>query len=161
MKNIRLALLASAFAAAASTAALADGVVEKNAQLRVDYDQSLVMRLERSAKTLLVGNAQVADVQLVNDRTVYVLGRMFGNTNIIALDAEGNEISNTYVTVGAPDAMQVTIYRGTNGQRNLACAPKCERTITQGDAEMQAIAQDTDRKVDVSAKSAALSGGGK
>ncbi len=128
------------------------------AQMRIDYDQSSVLRLDRPAKTVLVGNPTIADAQLVNERTIYVLGRMFGNTNIIALDAEGSEITNTYVTVGTPQTMQVTLYRGPNGQRNLACAPQCERTVTQGDSEMTVIAQDTDKKVEVSSKSAALSG---
>ena len=161
MTKIRLALLATAFAAVTSTGAVAEDTAEKAAQMRVDYDQSLVMRLDRAAKTVLIGNAQVADAQLVNERTIYVLGRMFGNTNIIALDADGNEISNTSITVGAPDTMQVTLYRGPRGQRNLACAPKCERTVTQGDAEMEQIFQDNDHKVDISAKSAALASGGK
>ncbi|MBP6013883.1 MAG: pilus assembly protein N-terminal domain-containing protein [Alphaproteobacteria bacterium] len=128
------------------------------AQMRIDYDQSSVLRLDRPAKTVLVGNPTIADAQLVNERTIYVLGRMFGNTNIIALDSEGSEITNTYVTVGTPQTMQVTLYRGPNGQRNLACAPQCERTVTQGDSEMTVIAQDTDKKVEVSSKSAALSG---
>ena len=161
MKNFRLALLASALAAATTTAAFADGMTEKNAQMRVDYDQSALLRLDRAAKTVLVGNAQVADAQLVNERTIYVLGRMFGNTNVIALDAEGNEISNTFVTVNAPDVMQVTLYRGPNGQRNLACAPKCERTVTQGDLEMQKTYLDNEQKLDVSEKSAQLSNGTK
>jgi len=39
----------------------------------------------------------------------------------------------------------------------LACAPQCERTVTPGDAEMQAMSQDSDKKIDSSQKSATLS----
>lgn len=155
MKTLRSALIVATAIAAVPAFADEPG---KLAQMRVDYDQSTVLRLDRPAKTVVVGNAAIADAQLINERTIYVLGRMFGNTNIIALDNNGSEISNTYVTVGTPQAMQVTIYRGPLGQRNLACAPQCERTVTQGDSEMTIIAQDTDKKVDVSQKSAALAG---
>jgi Flp pilus assembly secretin CpaC len=155
MSAIRAALLT---AAAISLWPVAAGAGETAApkEMRVDYDQSTVVRLDRAAKTVVVGNPLVADALLVSDKTVYVLGRMFGNTNVIAIDAEGNEILNTRVTVGAPMMAQVTLYRGANGQRNLACAPHCERTVTQGDAEMQAMYTDSDKKVDVSRKSAEL-----
>lgn len=157
MTGFRIALTAVSAAALLSAAAMADEVEAKIGQMRVDYDQSTVLHLDRSAKTVIVGNAAIADAQLVNDRTIYVLGRMFGNTNIIAIDKDGSEVMHTRVTVGTPEFQQVTLYRGPNGQRNLACAPKCERTITQGDSEMLAVHQDDDKKVDISQKSALLS----
>lgn len=156
MSALRAALLT---AAAISLWPVAAGANDTGTpkEMRVDYDQSTVLRLDRPAKTVVVGNPLIADALLVSDKTVYVLGRMFGNTNVIAVDAEGNEIANTRVTVGAPMMAQVTVYRGPNGQRNLACAPHCERTVTQGDLEMQQLFQDSDKKVDVSRKSAELS----
>ena len=156
MSALRAALLT---AAAISLWPVAAGANDTGTpkEMRVDYDQSTVLRLDRPAKTVVVGNPLIADALLVSDKTVYVLGRMFGNTNVIAVDAEGNEIANTRVTVGAPVMAQVTLYRGANGQRNLACAPHCERTVTQGDAEMQGLFADADKKVDVSRKSGELS----
>lgn len=157
MTGIRTALMAAAAAAALlSTAASAEDTAQ-NPHMSVVYDQSALLHLDRPAKTVIVGNPAIADAQLVNDRTIYVLGRMFGNTNIIAVDGQGAEVTNTSLTVGAPEFAQVTLYRGPAGQRNLACAPQCERTVTQGDAEMQAMFQDSDKKVDISQKSAALS----
>lgn len=155
MTPFRTALLAASAAILAATAAYAEDTSVST--MRINYDQSAVVRLDRAARTVIVGNASIADAQLVNERTVYVLGRMFGNTNIIALDADGNEVINTYVTVGTPDSQQVTLWRGPAGQRTLACAPNCERTITQGDAEMQNVHQDDDKKTDISSKAAALS----
>jgi Flp pilus assembly secretin CpaC len=156
MSAFRAALLTAAAISFWPVAASANEAPPQN-QMRVDYDQSTVVRLDRPAKTVVVGNAAIADALLVSDRTIYVLGRMFGNTNVIAVDAEGNEILNTRVTVGAPTMAQVTLYRGPAGQQNMACAPHCERTVTQGDAAMQALYQDADKKVDVSRKSADLS----
>jgi Flp pilus assembly secretin CpaC len=158
MSRIRVALMSAVAAATLlASAATADEVASAGPGfLRVDYDQSTVVRLDRPAKTVVVGNAMIADAILVNDRTVYVQGRMFGNTNLIVVDSDGAEVFNTSVTVGAPNLAQVTLYRGAQGQRNLACAPRCERTVTQGDEKMQDMYSDSDKKVDISQKSAGL-----
>lgn len=160
MTDIRAALLAAATATLLSTAATAEETAAApQTQMRVTTDQSALLHLDRPAKTVIIGNPAIADAQLVNDRTIYVLGRMFGNTNIIAIDADGGEVINTGVTVGAADSQQVTVYRGPSGQRNLACAPHCERVVMPGDAEMQAMAQDADKKSESGQKAATLSGG--
>ncbi|MCE9523442.1 MAG: pilus assembly protein N-terminal domain-containing protein [Alphaproteobacteria bacterium] len=158
MSRIRIVLLTAVAAVALmSPAAIADETASSAPNhLRVDYDQSTVVRLDRAAKTVVVGNPLIADALLVNDKTIYVQGRMFGNTNIIVVDSAGSEVYNTNLTVGAPDLAQVTLYRGTQGQRNLACAPRCERTVTQGDAEMTQTYTNSDNKTDISRKSADL-----
>lgn len=157
MSAIRAIFLVAA-AATFSPGAFADGAeASLPGHMRVDYEKTTAVKLDRPAKTVLVGNPLIADALLVNSNTIYVQGRMFGNTNVIAVDAEGAEILNTNVTVGAPNLQQVTIYRGSQGQRNLACAPRCERTVTQGDREMIPMYDDADKKVDVTRKSADLS----
>jgi Flp pilus assembly secretin CpaC len=155
MSAFRAALLTAAAISFLPVVANADDTAQRP-QMRVDYDQAAVVKLDRAAKTVVVGNPLIADALLVSDKTVYVQGRMFGNTNIIAIDAEGNEVLNTYVTVGAPSSQQVTLYRGPIGQQNMACAPTCERTVTQGDKQMQDMYQDADKKIEVSSKSAEL-----
>ncbi len=156
MIGIRRTLLAAAASTAFVATAFAGAPGEQTAYFSVPYDQSKVLYVDQPVKTVIVGNPAIADAQLINDHTIYVIGRMFGNTNIIAIDANGSEVSNTQVTVNGGEFAQVTLYRGPNGQRNLACSPRCERTITQGDAEMQAIFQDSDKKVEISSKSAQL-----
>jgi Flp pilus assembly secretin CpaC len=159
MSALRAALLAAATVLVSGTAS-ADGVDAKlPGYMRVDYEQSSVVHLDKPVKTVLVGNPLIADAMLINEKTIYVLGRMFGNTNIIAIDSTGAEILNTRVTVGTPTMAQVTLYRGAQGQRNLACAPHCERTVTQGDSDMDKVYNDADKKADVSQKSAAMSNG--
>jgi Flp pilus assembly secretin CpaC len=155
MSAFRAALLTAAAVAFFPVTAGADDATARP-QMRVDYDQATVVRLDRAAKTVVVGNPSIADALLVSDKVVYVQGRLFGNTNVIALDGEGNEIINTYITVGAPMTSQVTLYRGPVGQQNMACAPHCERTVTQGDREMQPMAQDADKKIDTATKAAEL-----
>lgn len=157
MSVFRAALLSAAAAVGLSAGALAEDIVPFTSQVQVAYDQSTVVRLDRPAKTVVVGNPMIADALLVSDRLVYVQGRMFGLTNIIALDAEGGEVLNSRVTVGAANMGQVTLYRGPAGQQNMACSPRCERTVTQGDKDMELIYKHSDEKVEVSKKSADLS----
>lgn len=165
LENIMTALRAALLAAAAATsllpaAALAnDSGATPAAHMRVDYDHSTIVHLERPAKTIVIGNPAIADALLIDDKTVSVLGRMFGNTNIIALDSSGAEVLDVRITVGAPESAQVTLYRGAQGQRNLACAPQCERNVTPGDPEMSGVVQDADKKTESAQKSAQLSGG--
>lgn len=160
MSALRAALLAAVAMGSLSAAAIADGTdTAANSHFRVDYDQSKVIHLDRPAKTILVGNPMIADAMLVNEKTIYVQGRLFGNTNIVAIDGAGAEVLNSYVTVGTPHSAQVTVYRGAQGQRNLACSPHCERTMTQGDSEMETLYNHHDHKSDVTAKAAALSAG--
>jgi Flp pilus assembly secretin CpaC len=162
MSAFRATLLAAAATSLLSAAAFADGSeAALPGHYRVDYDQSKVIQLDRPVKTVLVGNPAIADAMLISDKLVYVQGRMFGNTNLIALDGAGAEVLNTQVTVGAPTSSQVTLYRGANGQRNLACAPHCERTLTQGDVDHDVIVTQADKKTDHTGKSAEFSAGKK
>lgn len=155
MSAFRAALLTATAIFFLPVSAGADDVAQRP-QMRVDYDQATVVKLDRAAKTVVIGNPMIADAILINDKTMYVQGRMFGNTNVIAVDGEGNEVLNTQVTVGAPTTQQVTLYRGPAGQQNIACAPTCERTATQGDKDMQVIQQDADKKSEGASKAAEL-----
>ena len=160
MTGIRAALLAAVAASALSFQAVADEPTGgSRADMRVDFDQTAVVRLDRDAKTVLVGNALIADAQMVDSKTVYVIGRMFGQTNIVALDSTGSEVLNTRVTVGVSNSSVVTLYRGAQGQRTLACSPRCERTMTQGDAEFHPVAPDADKKTEISDKNNKISTG--
>ena len=161
MTGIRAALLAASVSTALfSSLAWADSPGESaQRDMRIDFDQTSVVRLDRAVKTILIGNPAIADAQLVDGKTVYVLGRMFGQTNIVALDASGAEVLNTRVTVGVSNNQVVTLYRGAQGQRTLACSPRCERTLTQGDAEFGKVGDDVDKKTDMSDKNGKISSG--
>jgi Flp pilus assembly secretin CpaC len=160
MTGIRAALVAVTASALFSSLALADEPTHAaQNDMRVDFDQTQVVRLDREAKTVLVGNPAIADAQMVDPKTVYVLGRMFGQTNIVALDSNGTEVLNTRVTVGVSNSSVVTLYRGAQGQRTLACSPRCERTLTQGDSEFKTVGDDVDKKTDISDKNNKISSG--
>ena len=128
----------------------------KTEQILVAYDQAMPVRLDVPVKTIVIGNASVAEAMLVNDRLIYVQGRIFGTTNLVALDHHGKEIFKALVTVVAPETSQVTLYRG-NAQFTMVCSPRCERTVTMGDADMEVQAKSGTGKMEVAKAGAALS----
>jgi len=51
-------------------------------ELVVPVNKSQVLRVDRPFKDLLVGNPDIADVMPMTDRSVYVLGKQVGSTNL-------------------------------------------------------------------------------
>jgi Flp pilus assembly secretin CpaC len=160
MTQVLPAHAAEAEAAADTKPAAAASVAEDKPvttqHVLVAYDQARPVRLDVPVKTIVIGNASVAEAMLVNDRLIYIQGRIFGTTNLVALDHQGREIYKAVVTVGAPETSQVTLYRG-NAQFTMVCSPRCERTVTMGDADMEVQAKSGTGKMDVAKVGAGLS----
>lgn len=95
--------------------------------LSVRADQAVRIALPAPAKDVAVGNPAIADVMVLDERNILVLGKGFGTTNVIALDRAGRLILDRVVVVSAADAGKVTIYKGTSASQ-YACAPRCEMT---------------------------------
>lgn len=113
------------FLAFAATALLASPAFAQT--LLVRADQAVRIALPAAAKDVAVGNPAIADVMVLDERNIVVLGKGFGTTNVIALDRGGRLILDRVVVVSAPDAGQVTVYKGTSASQ-YACAPRCEVT---------------------------------
>jgi hypothetical protein len=114
--------------------------------IRVNTDQATAVRLASAAKSVIIGNPLIAEVMLVDDRTVYVLGRMAGQTNLVAVDQNGVEIVNQKVSVRVGDQQIVTLHKGATGPRTFSCAPKCEWVLMPGDEGYKSIQEDSDKK---------------
>jgi hypothetical protein len=136
MKTRSLIFLASALAAGPVFAG----------DIRVNSDQTVAVKLSQPAKTVLVGNPLIAEVTVVDDKTVYVMGRLVGQTNLVAVDAGGNEIFNEKVSVRVGDPQMVTLHKGNTGPRTFSCAPKCEWVMMPGDEEFKKLQEDADKK---------------
>lgn len=122
----RLAPLILAGALIASPAVAAD--------FNVEISQSRLQTLSRPAATLIVGNPAIADVTIVDSNTIAVLGRSFGQTNLVALDAAGQQIANYDVHVVETQSAALTVNRGV-GQYSYDCSPRCVRVINPADAQ--------------------------
>jgi hypothetical protein len=69
-----------------------------------------LISFDRSIATVVIGNPEVADARAQTDRSIVVVGRAVGITNLIALDPAGAEVFSSLVIVGARDAGKVVIH---------------------------------------------------
>ena len=102
----------------------------------VVIDEARLIRLNSDAAQLIVGNPAIADVTAQSSRILVVTGKSYGATNLIVLDAAGQEILNARLGVSEGKTQQVTVYRGM-ARHSLHCAPDCQRTLTLGDDKTQ------------------------
>jgi hypothetical protein len=120
--------LFAAFVLFIAAPAYADGVA-------ISMDEVRTITFPKPVATVYVGNPAIADINMIDSRHAFVLGKGFGNTNIVALDHEGDQVSNTHVSVMARQDSTVTLQRGT-GRLTYSCsANHCEATPEPGDAK--------------------------
>jgi hypothetical protein len=100
--------------------------------LVVTVDQARVVKVPAAARTLVIGNPMIADVTLLKQgSTMVVTGKGFGETNLIALDTNGNPVAQSMVqVVGGGNAL--VVQRGMDRQ-SYTCAPRCQPTARLGD----------------------------
>ena len=116
------------------SSAHAERAVEPEApqQLKVTVDRAKVVRLDRAADTVIVGNPMIVDATIQDSRTIVLTGRSYGVTNLIVLDSLGEPIVDETLIVQTHEENVVRIYRRAS-RETLACSPVCERTLTIGD----------------------------
>jgi Flp pilus assembly secretin CpaC len=107
------------------------GAADRN--IEVLMDQATMLRLERPAAEIVVGNPSIADISIQNAKVLVLTGKSFGETNLIVLDAKGDVIINRRVVVEEPRGGYVTVYHGSH-RSTLHCTPNCETPLVIGDA---------------------------
>jgi Flp pilus assembly secretin CpaC len=121
--------LFTVFALFAATPAYADGVA-------IAMDEVRTITFPKAVATVYVGNPAIADINMIDSRHAFVLGKGFGNTNIVALDHAGEQVINTHVSVMArQDYSTVTLQRGVNRLTYSCTSSHCEATPEPGDGK--------------------------
>ena len=121
------------FGALAGFSALLAVSAASAANLEIPLDQVHVLAFKSPVKTVFIGNPVVADITVIDPTHVFILGKNFGTTNVVALDGNGQEFFNEQVTVLDRPGSVVTLQRGA-GKSTLNCnASRCEAAPTPGD----------------------------
>lgn len=128
-RNIGACLIGAA--AGAGLAAIV-ATAAQAADMSVPVNSSQPLTLTSPAATVMVSNPLVADVNVQNSTLVYILGKTYGQTDLVALDKDGKQILNMEINVTAPNNSMVTLTRGV-GQYSYNCSPRCEAVAAQGD----------------------------
>lgn len=98
----------------------------------LEVEHADVVRLPAAAYTVIVGNPAIADAVIHDRRTLIVTGRLFGRTNIIALDRAGRVIYAENFVVGPSTQGQLVMHRGTS-RTTMTCTPDCGPSPSVGD----------------------------
>lgn len=115
-----------------SGGALAAGSAVPPGVLEITLDQAKVARLPVGATTLVVGNPAIADVTMLKGGAAMVVtGKGYGQTNLIALDAQGNIIDEKQIDV-QPARSVLVVQRGSD-RESYWCNPTCMPTVQLGD----------------------------
>lgn len=120
MRRPTFALAAAAAVLLAAPAASA----QAGQPLSVELDHTARLQLRGAAGSVIVGNPAVADVTVVDDRTLFVSGRGYGVTEIVVLDGLGRTLYQNNVVVTQPQSGQVRVWRGS-AVTDMACAASC------------------------------------
>lgn len=122
----------AALAALAASGLFAAPALADPHTVRIPSNHAGVVRLPEDAATVIVGNPAIADASLYDHRTLLVSGRVFGQTNVIAMNEAGRVIYTADLSVTESDRNHVRVYRNTV-QYSFVCDPDCETAPTVGD----------------------------
>ena len=111
--------------------ACAAGPLAHAETLRVAIDHSARLPVAGRAASVLVGNAKVADVTVVDTHTLFVTGKTAGSTDVTVVDPLGRTVYAAEISVSAGAGAPITVHRA--GERSeLNCSPRC---VTTGDSK--------------------------
>jgi hypothetical protein len=103
--------------------------------LSVTLDQAKIARIPDGTVTLVIGNPIVADVTMLKGSgAMVVTGKGFGETNLIALDGQGNVLDEKTIRV-VPTGSVLVVQRGME-RESYSCAPTCMPTVQLGDGKL-------------------------
>jgi hypothetical protein len=123
--------------------------------LKVTLDQARVMQIPPGVKTLVVGNPAIADVTMLKGGgAMIVTGKGYGETNLIALDGQGNILDEKQIEV-EPTRSVLVVQRGSD-RESYWCNPACMPTVQLGD-ENKAFSEASGQ---IGARNALAQGGG-
>ncbi|WP_298159378.1 pilus assembly protein N-terminal domain-containing protein [Brevundimonas sp.] len=99
--------------------------------LNVEIDRSARIGLTGSAASVIVGNPAIADVTVVDANTLFVTGKGYGVTEVVAVDGVGRTIFQGEIVVTGGSTGSVRVWRGAQATE-MACAASCVASIRNG-----------------------------
>ena len=103
--------------------------VAQSGRISVEIDQAQRVQLSGPAGSVIVGNPAIADVTVVDANTLYITGKGYGVTEVVAVDPIGRTVFQSQIVVTAGDgAGRVRIWRGAQSTE-MACAASCSPSV--------------------------------
>jgi Flp pilus assembly secretin CpaC len=126
---MRKLIIAASLAIALPAPAFAAGIA-------LAMDEVRTVSFKTPVATVYVGNPSIADINMIDARHAFVIGKGFGNTNIVALDGDGKQVFDTSIAVLATAAnasSTLVLNRGAQRSTYSCTASHCEAAPQLGD----------------------------
>ena len=96
--------------------------------LNVEIDHATRVQLRAPAGSVIVANPKIADVTVVDANTLFITGKGYGVTEVIAVDALGRPLFQSQVVVSAGSSGSVRVWRGAQ-VTEMACGASCSPSV--------------------------------
>lgn len=125
MSRLSIAVFAAALMAAPLAAAPA---LAQSGALNVEIDRSARVQLNGAASSVIVGNPQIADVTVVDANTLFIVGKGYGVTEVVAVDGVGRTLFQREIVVTGGSTGSVRVWRGGQATE-MACSASCAPSV--------------------------------
>mgnify|MGYP000426217710 CR=1 FL=1 len=105
-----------------------------SADLPLGAGEASYMSVGGAVRDVVVADPTIADVSIVNERTLIVMGKRPGVTTLMAFGAGGRTLTNRQVVVSEVGDGGVTIYRGATANSYACGTARCMRIGAAGAA---------------------------
>ena len=109
---------------------------------RIDLNKTQVLRLPSEAGSIIIGNPNIADVSIHNPQLIFVVGRGFGETNLVILDRAGQTMMDANIQVTSVTSSNSIRVFNASSRQTYSCAPFCQPSPVLGD-EAEFIGQNS------------------
>ncbi|NBB65222.1 pilus assembly protein CpaC [Pseudomonas sp. ODNR1LW] len=101
--------------------------------MNVEIDRSARVQLSGPAASVIVANPAIADVTVVDANTLFILGKGYGVTEVVAVDGVGRTLFQREIVVTGGSTGTVRVWRGAQATE-MACGSSCAPSVrrTQG-----------------------------
>lgn len=100
----------------------------------VELNKTQILHIGQAAGAVVVGNPEIADVSVHSADTLFLVGRGYGETNILILNRAGQTIMDADIqVVNSLPGNGVRVYSGSDSRRTYSCAPYCQPAPVLGD----------------------------
>lgn len=100
---------------------------------QIDLNKTQILRLPAAAGAIVVGNPDIADVSIHASDIILVVGRGFGETNLVILDQAGHTMMDANIQVTSVTSSNgIRIFNGKS-RETYSCAPFCQPSPVLGD----------------------------
>jgi len=99
----------------------------------VELNKTQILRLPTSASAVVIGNPDIADISVHAADTIFIVGRGFGETNLIVLGPNGETIVDANVHVSQKLSNSGVRVYNRSARQTYNCAGNCQPSPVLGD----------------------------